>query len=320
MANRNHLRRHAYLESLLEDTDTFLGGRQLSLVHADSSFLLFDPRVPNPWLSDGGQVTWLLSNQEQIQRQGRPFMGRLFGFPTGEHRTLEEQRIFRATVKAVLHLQMYEGVRVAILPTPAGTQLNRLNFSLLSEGHFKVAWPAWHYYGSIQSAEARRATGSQLLDVLSRFSEIAPNLRWLAPYRPEHFARGIRVALPGSWRAFLHLLHGGRCADCNRQVKHLAHVDHMRPLTPEESPYHRIAAGNSVLFNLSLLCSGCNLSKSNTFATAPEELLGRIAPHPSIFAYLKRTLSYEPGRIPHSLDDRLPPAGEENVDLSSPPQ
>jgi hypothetical protein len=40
------------LNSLLEDTDRFLGPRGIGLVHVDSSLMLFDPRFPNPWLSD----------------------------------------------------------------------------------------------------------------------------------------------------------------------------------------------------------------------------------------------------------------------------
>jgi 5-methylcytosine-specific restriction endonuclease McrA len=308
------LRRHTYLLSLLGDTNTFLTERSLHLIHADSSFLLFDPRLPNPWLRDLDQFMWLLLNHNQAMDHGRPFISRIFLFPSDTHRTTEEARLFRAMVSSVLHVQLYEGIRVGVYFGPARDQLSgRFDFSYMTFAGQRVTWPAWAYYAANQPAEARRGTSSQDRQLDQLIAMALPDVIWLERYRDEHFERGRRMALPVNWRRLLLLLHRGVCAACGQAVGNLAEIDHMRPLKPEESPFHRVAAGNSILFNLCLLCRECNRRKATRFVRAPEEDIPQLVWDRRIQLYFRISLSAPPRRAIHELPPTPLPFGEELV-------
>lgn len=133
---------------------------------------------------------------------------------------------------------------------------------------------------------------------------------WLAPYREAHFLDGSRIALPRSWRRFLMVLHQRRCSDCNNDVGVLPELDHMRPLRPDHSPFHPILAGNSVLFNLALLCRDCNRAKATRFVFAPERDVSTLIWDARVRAYFRTSLRKAPSLVEHALPQLSPPLGE----------
>lgn len=296
--------RHSYLQSLLEDTNLFLGDSKLTLIHTDDSFSLFDPRIPNPWLLDVAQAEWLLANQNQIANHGKRFLRRIFELPQPRDQQLgiKERSLFRATVKAVVHMQLYESVRVGIWLLPS-KRSRRLSFTFVRSGRHRITWPAWKYYDGVQHPEARRGDSIDLNEVERRLEDATPEVLWLAPYREEHFERGVRVSLPTSWRTFLMILHARRCDSCNCLVRNTGELDHMRPLKPEESQFHNHTPGNSVLFNLTLLCRKCNRKKYTGFLSAPEEYIPQLIWDRRLALYFRVSLGRPPSKVEHVLPE-----------------
>lgn len=307
------LARHSYLRSLLDDTNRFLGESRLDLIHTDYSFSVFDGRLPNPWLLDVGQAEWLLHNHEQITAQGKTFMRRLFALPLNRRLSLEERLLFRATVKAVLHLQMYEGVRAGVWPVSPSERSRRLSFSLARTSQHRIAWPAWRYYDGTQQSEARRGDAADLNEVETKLDRALSETLWLTPYRDEHFERGCRLTLPKSWRRFLFILYEARCSACNGLVRDQGELDHMRPLKPEESCFHAPSPGNSTIFNLCLLCRRCNREKYTHFVATPERYIPQLIWDRRLELYFRVSLTKPPSAVEHALPDYPLPLGDELV-------
>lgn len=107
-------RRHGRLISLLGVTSERLGDKRLNLVHTDPSLLTFNAMSPCPWLSDIGQVEYLLENHNQVVSHGRVgVVARLLLVPRPPVKG-PLLYTYYAAVKAVIHLQLYEGIRVWI--------------------------------------------------------------------------------------------------------------------------------------------------------------------------------------------------------------
>lgn len=265
------LQRSSILESILYETNNFIGDARLKLTHVDPSFLLYDPRSPSAWLTDITQAEYLIENGIQIQNHGRNnVMERILLLPAVIPVMGRDRYIYLAAIKACVHLQLYEGVRVLIVFVRNIDKWKHASATFAQVGKLHIAWPSEYYYGESSYHEVRRASLSET-DKLERFiNELKGNAIKLTAYQEEHFAEGIRGRCPQSWREFLVRLQGGICLGCWKKLGNTAHIDHQRPLNPKADLWYQASAGNSVLFNLCALCANCNLKKSNKLLEMPE--------------------------------------------------
>ena len=153
-------KRHGRLLSLLAATSERLGDRKLRITHTDPSLLAFDSRDPCPWLNDIGQVEYLLANHSQIVDHGRSgAVARVLLVPKIPPVVGPLLYTYYAAVKAVVHLQLYEGVRlwIAFVDTTKGVDLS---FSHSSErvGKNTRVWSSSDYYVDIESCEIEEAS------------------------------------------------------------------------------------------------------------------------------------------------------------------
>lgn len=265
------LQRSAILESILHETNKLIGDARLKLTHVDPSFLLFDPRSPSAWLTDITQAEYLIENGKQIQNHGRNnMMERILLLPAVIPVIGRDKYIYFAAIKASVHLQLFEGVRVLIVfvRNIERWKLASLSFAQVNKLH--IAWPSDYYYGESSHYEVRRASLSEADKVERLINELKGKAIKLTPYQEVHFAEGIRGRCPQSWREFLIRLQGGICLGCWKKLGDKVHIDHQRPLKPKAELWHSASAGNSVLFNLCALCANCNISKSNKLLEMPE--------------------------------------------------
>lgn len=141
---------------------------------------------------------------------------------------------------------------------------------------------------------------------------IAGALR-VAPYSDEHFVPGQRVSLPSSWRRLLSLMNAGKCTWCHRAIGHAGfHVDHGRPLHPDQDQCRPTPSGNSNLLNLAALCAGCNLDKSNRTDWFPESLIPSLVSDRTVADYFSASL-----RVPPSLAQHRLPKGPARPDSNT---
>lgn len=138
MCPLDELRRHAYLLSLLEDTNHFIGDSRAAIFHADSSFSLFHPLLPNAWLRDTDQVIWLLQNHQQSRQHGSALVRRLFALPL-DVRFSSKRRDCSGQPFALFFICRCMKASVSVFGPPAAIVSASLIFRSLSQGGIK--WP-----------------------------------------------------------------------------------------------------------------------------------------------------------------------------------
>jgi 5-methylcytosine-specific restriction endonuclease McrA len=279
----SHIRRAALIQEVWEGTDSVLGNRKLGFVHADTSMLLFDPNIPNPWFRDLAQVEWLLHNFDQINLQGgeRRFLRRILLLHRRPALGIEVKHLYWATVKSLVHAHLYERVFLGLLLVKDPSEYLSFNFSYADAGKKQHGWGIFGFY--LNNWGKRRKVASERDDVLyiaHMLNRVERSVHWLAPYRDEHFQAGARSSIAKSWRWFLTALYEGRCANCGeRDMK--GHIDHARPLTPDKGDVTSFSAGNAVIPNLVYLCGPCNQGKKNRRPHIfPEFYVPTIIPDP----------------------------------------
>jgi 5-methylcytosine-specific restriction endonuclease McrA len=308
-------RRYVRLLSLIERTSSRIGDPNLLLTHTDSSLLAFDPRHPSPWLEDIGQMTYLLRNHGQVTEHGKAsFMSRLLLVPSQPPVCGPDLFVYYATVKAVAHLQLYEGIRLYIMFVEPNVALDiRFNFTVeqvKKKKHSRV-WPSPDYYGDIEKREVIEAEGSAAEAYLEALEKARSRCVRIAPYRDEHFLLGGRLSLPSSWRWFLLFLSEQRCMICSTPLHASAlQIDHGRPLHPEEDQCRPTPSGNSNLFNLGALCRSCNSKKSNKNEYFPEMFIPKLIPDARLREYFKASLKIPPALSEHRVPERAPADGQ----------
>jgi 5-methylcytosine-specific restriction endonuclease McrA len=309
------LKRHAYLVSIAEQTDQKLGDSRLVVCHADASLMFYRPLCSNPWISDPGQAEWLLENHRQVIRHGRPgFLRRIFALPTDLDLTVAEVLTYQQVVKAVIHMQLFEGVSVGIWFVRNRSNTYRFDFSLAESERHQFAWPCPEFYLSLENTEAVLADSGETNVLFSKMQNLQAKVIFLTPYRTEHFQSGERVHLPLSWRQFLFKLQAGRCVACGEHRVEYPEIDHTRPLHPEENPYYVVPGGNSTFPNIAMFCRACNRKKSNrTPSILPEANLNELIPEVRLRDYFRASLVNPPDKIPHELPSMPSPAGLSDI-------
>ena len=88
------------------------------------------------------------------------------------------------------------------------------------------------------------------------------------------------------------------------------HVDHQRPLVPEEDMCRPTQHGNTNFFNLAALCERCNLGKSNKNVWFPEALVNDLIHDERVAEYFRKSLIIAPTGNTHRLPSRAPGEGQ----------
>lgn len=293
------LTRHAFLQSLLEETNEFITDKRLTLVHCDDSLTLFDPNLPNPWFLDVTQTEWLLANGRQVDAHGSKCIRRIFELPIGVERqkSASDYKLFFDTAKAVVHAQMYESVVVGLLPVQAGASAQGLSFAYANLGADATSWPAWDYYGGWDQRQALRGSSSDTAEIEGQLLQQQPKIVWLDPYADAHFEAENEEPIPLSWRRFLELLHGDVCGCCGK------------PKARADLDIHRRFGVTDALFNLTLACKRCRDNWRKPPIEAPRDLTRRLIFDARLDLYFRRSLKNGPRRashrLPRDLGDRM---------------
>ncbi len=296
--------RHGRLISLLGVTSERLGDNRLSLTHTDPSLLDFDPRNPCPWLSDIGQVEYLIENHNQIVLHGhKNLVTRLLLVPTTPPVAGPLLYSYYAAVKAVVHLQLYEGVRLWVAFVRPKSKLGlAFSYSLEQIGKATRVWPSSDYYMDINVHNAVEAPKQLAVQIATEIRDAIAGALRVAAYRDEHFLPGERISLPSSWRRMLWLLSNGKCGWCHRAIAKLdCQIDHVRPIHPDVDQCRPTPLGNSNLFNLAALCGSCNRKKTNSTNWFPEALIPSLIPDPRVADYFRSSLVVAPRHGSHYL-------------------
>jgi 5-methylcytosine-specific restriction endonuclease McrA len=279
----------------------------LSIIYTDTSFLIFDIQHPCPWLEDVAMLDYLIRNHNQIITHDRgPFLSRMLILPSVPPFYLHDMHLYYAAVKAVVHLQLYEGIKVMIAFANPKNKLDvTFNFTLEKEKKYKRAWLSKNFYVEDKQA-CLEAANKDLVDLCDKSVDaILKDSVLLTPYRDEHFSNGSRISIPKSWREFLLRLSNYKCTGCYKSLlKGEYHIDHGRPLNPEDDQCRPIPAGNTNIYNLAVLCKECNQKKSNKPIYFPERHIESLITNKKVRNYFIESLKTPPSLSKHSLQEK----------------
>jgi 5-methylcytosine-specific restriction endonuclease McrA len=212
--------------------------------------------------------------------------------------------VYYAAVKAVVHLQLYEGIKLRVAFANEATSALGLTFSFTMEEirrNLRV-WASPDFYGDIRTGEAEEATRSEADAHKKTLVGVLAESIALAPYRDEHFQEGHRSSIPNSWKIFLLNLTARKCTLCSVPLSAgNFQIDHGRAISPDNDQCRPTARGNSNIFNLGVLCSDCNRHKSNNGTFFPERHIPSLITSKPLMDYFLASLQIPPSKSKHML-------------------
>ena len=283
------------INSIIRETDFVIYDDKITLTHVDPSFLVYDGKSPSSWLVDIHQAEYLKTNGKQAKKQSATStFQRIMLLPKKTRFIGISRYMYLATVKAAIHLQLFEGVDVfVVFVDPLTRYLRRGSYTVVNtKANSSLVWDSSKYYQEVPNAALNRCCGKETQRLVNDLVILKKKARRLQPYRGEYY-ESKRVSIPDSWKQFLFELCEGKCPGCWEELRN-AHIDHEVPLGKrgdEIMPRDYNYEGNSVLFNLLPLCPRCNLPKSNKLIRTSIDTIVDVIENPKLKRYFLYSLS-----------------------------